>query len=59
LPLQVEELIATLIGKEIEFLQVAQQMRRELEGRFDFSTYACFSAIVNSEAGESADKSRV
>ena len=34
-------------------------MRQGLETRFDFSTYACFSAIVNSESGESVDKSRV
>ena len=33
-------------------------MREMLQERFDFSTYACFSAIVNSEGG-SADKSRV
>lgn len=34
-------------------------MRIELQDRFDFSTYACFSAIVNSEQGGSADKSRI
>ena len=34
-------------------------MRTELQQRFDFSTYACFSAIVNSEAGNSVDKSRI
>ena len=33
-------------------------MRQELNDRFDFSTYACFSAVVNSEAG-SVDKSRI
>lgn len=27
--------------------------------RFDFSTYACFSAIVNSETSGAGDKSRI
>ena len=49
--------MAALIAKEIEFLQVSQQMRKELQSRFDFSTYACFSAIVNAET--SSDRSRV
>ena len=57
MPLTIEEKIAALIAKEIEFLQTSEQMRKLLQERFDFSTYACFSAIVNAEAN--GDRSRV
>ena len=59
LPIEIEERIARLIAKEIEFLQVAQKMRLELESQKDFSTYACFSAIVNSDSQAMADRSKV
>ena len=34
-------------------------MRHELQDRFDFSTYACFSAIVHSDGSPDADHTRV
>ena len=33
-------------------------MRKVLEERFDFSTYACFTAIVSSDSG-TVDRSRI
>ena len=60
LPLVIEEKISALIVKEIDFLKKSEKMRHDLQARFDFSTYACFSAIVNSEAlCEGGDKSRI
>jgi len=52
LPLNVEQELSNLINQEVEFFRASEEIRKELEKRYDFSTYGCFRAIDDKNEGD-------